>query len=136
MQLTYLIGAIVENAFLWFPRRNVNAVTSWMKLNIICLEVTFVETKPKLIKRKTKVKRWKKMYISKLYYCLSSYENHTVCLLDKKCITEHEEFHSIILLKNNLWTSLVQMHDITSRDLTHRNNVENRWKTFFLLVFI
>jgi P2X purinoceptor 7 len=51
---------------------------------------------------------------------------HIFFYLDKKCITEHEDFHSIMLLKNSLWTSLVQLHDTASRGLTNRNNVANK----------
>jgi len=47
-------------------------------------------------------------------------------LLEKKCITEHEDFHPIVLLKNNLYTALVALHDFNSRAIQDRDRVENR----------
>ena len=40
------------------------------------------------------------------------------------------DFNSIMLLKNNLWTSLLQSHDISSRALINRHNVNNKTYRF------
>jgi len=49
-----------------------------------------------------------------------------VYLLEMICITHHEDFKSIVLLKNCLWTALVALHDRESRKLPKRDEVPNR----------
>ncbi|XP_057310668.1 uncharacterized protein LOC130648668 [Hydractinia symbiolongicarpus] len=47
-------------------------------------------------------------------------------LNDKHCLLDHPDFVPVVLLKNNLWTALVGLHDRGSRGLSSRNNVSNR----------
>ena len=45
--------------------------------------------------------------------------------LDKQCITEHEDFGVVVLLRNVLWTALVGLHDRESRGLPSRDSIPN-----------
>lgn len=42
------------------------------------------------------------------------------------CITENESFKSIVLMRENLWTALVGMHDRESTSLPPRDNVPTK----------
>ena len=46
--------------------------------------------------------------------------------LDKQCITEHDDFGAVVLLRNVLWTALVDLLDREGRGLLPRNSVPNR----------
>ena len=43
--------------------------------------------------------------------------NFNILVLGKKCVTEHENFKSIVLLKDALWTAFVNMHDREKRKI-------------------
>ena len=49
--------------------------------------------------------------------------NFNIFLLGKKCVTEHENFKSIVLLKDVLWTAFVNMHDRESSALPKKRKL-------------
>ena len=46
--------------------------------------------------------------------------------LDKQCITEHDDFGTVVLLRNVLWTTLVGLHNRESKGLPPRDPIPNR----------
>ena len=46
--------------------------------------------------------------------------------LDKQCITEHDDFGTVVLLRNMLWTALVGLHNRESRGLLPTDSIPNR----------
>ena len=47
--------------------------------------------------------------------------------LDKECITEHDDFGAIFLLRNVLWTAPVGLHYHESRGLPPRDSFFFNW---------
>ncbi|XP_057290289.1 uncharacterized protein LOC130612978 [Hydractinia symbiolongicarpus] len=58
--------------------------------------------------------------------CCCELESANIFNLIDNFITEHENFHSIILLKEVLWTALVGMHDTNVSHPPRRENVTNK----------